>query len=250
MSDEDFFIGWAKDMPVADRRVFLASGAGLTLATGALAAGLAAFQRPPGPGTWNQGNVQEFTGIVSANPYPMLHLAGSKGEPVTALLSSLGKCGVRERLGIVDGRQVTITGSAIRRRHHLMIAVADGPDWLRPADIAAESLPAMPAAETLGMIELRGEILDSKCWFGAMRPSEGKVHKACAALCIRGGLPPAFFASSRTDRGLLMLLTDRDGMHGEDLLPYVADPVRIRGALKQQGDLLYLDAPVSAIKRL
>ena len=32
----------------------------------------------------------------------------------------------------------------------------------------------------LGEATYRGEILDSKCWFGAMQPGQGKPHKSCA----------------------------------------------------------------------
>jgi hypothetical protein len=70
---------------------------------------------------------------------------------------------------------------------------------------------------------LGGEILDSKCWFGAMQPSDSKVHKACASLCVRGDVPPAFFARGPAGQGALMIMTAARRAHGPELLGLVAD---------------------------
>jgi hypothetical protein len=47
-----------------------------------------------------------------------------------------------------------------------------------------------------------------------------------------------------------MIMTDAGRAHGQDLLALVADPVRLSGRLFRRGDLLMLDTPVSAIRRL
>ena len=39
-----------------------------------------------------------------------------------------------------------------------------------------------------------------------MRPASGKVHKGCASLCIRGGIPPAFFARGPGAEGASLAL--------------------------------------------
>lgn len=248
-TDEDsFFIGWA-DMPAPDRRFFLRAGIGLTVGSAALAGGLAAFQTPPGPGMWNQGAIREWRGIVTGTPYAMLRTLELGGGPRTALLSCLGKCGVAARIGSLAGKAVIITGSLIQRGRHFMIAVNEMGEWIREDDRPADPVLAFPDPEPLGAVSLAGEILDSKCWFGAMRPSEGKVHKACASLCIRGGIPPAFFARDKANRSALMILTENGRAYGDDLLPYIADPVRIGGELSRWGDLLVLDAPVHSFQR-
>ena len=83
-----------------------------------------------------------------------------------------------------------------------------------------------------------------------MRPADGKVHKACASLCIRSGLPPAFFAKDKAGKSALMIMTNAQTAHGDDLLPFVADPVKIEGDVYQWGNLLVLDTPVSKITRI
>ena len=40
------------------------------------------------------------------------------------------------------------------------------------------------------MMDVKGEIVDPKCFFGVMKPGEGKPHKDCAIRCILGGIPP------------------------------------------------------------
>jgi len=132
-----------------------------------------------------------------------------------------------------------------------MIAVADGMDWIRPDDSAVFAPPLpFPEPEPLGTVRLAGEILDTKCWFGAMRPSRGKPHKACAALCIRHGIPPALFARDGAGRETLLILTDGGARHDAALLPFVGEPVEITGAARRAGNLLYLDASVNMIRRL
>ncbi|MEO1475543.1 MAG: hypothetical protein AAFS13_04100 [Pseudomonadota bacterium] len=248
MSKDDFFIGWSPNMPKADRRAFLASGLALTAAGVAGGGFLASRQRPPGPGTWNQGDIREFTGIAAADPYAMLRTNDLGNATTTALLGCLGKCGVAERIAAYAGQKVIIRGSLIQRGRYAMIAVIDGPDWIEPIDAPVPDNLAFPAILPLGEIMLAGKILDSKCWFGAMRPSEGKVHKACAALCIRSGLPPAFFAQDEAGRSALMIMTDRGAKYGNDILPLVAEPLKVRGTLFRQGDLLLLDAPVAQMQ--
>ena len=249
MSEQNFFIGWA-ETPKPDRRFFLKAGLGLMVATGTLGAGLAALQNAPGPGTWNQSEVREWRGIATAEPYAMLRTTDLGTGPRTALLACLGKCGVAARIGSHAGKPVIIKGSLIQRGRHSMIAVVDDMDWIRADEFAPASIPAFPKIEPIGAVTLKGEILDSKCWFGAMRPSEGKVHKACASLCIRGGLPPAFFARDHKGRSALMIMTDHGTAHGPGLLPFVADPVEITAEVRRWGNLLLLDGPVSSIGRL
>lgn len=249
--DDPFFIGWA-DTPPADRRFFLRLGLGLVAGTAGLGAGLAALQRAPGAGSWDPDNVREWRGTVSAAPYAMLRsrdLGG--GVPRTALLSCLGKCGVAAQIGALEGQPVVVTGSLIQRGQHAMLAVDEQGPWLRRDESAApDASLALPAIEALGEVSLTGEILDSKCWFGAMRPSDGKLHKACASLCIRGGIPPAFFARGPAGQSALMIMTDDGRAQGPELLALVADPVQISGRVFRRGDLLLLDTPPSAIRRL
>ena len=103
----------------------------------------------------------------------------------------------------------------------------------------------------LGDVDLRGEIVDSKCYLGVMNPGEGKVHRDCAARCISGGVPAALIAADQTGRRKLLLLTTADGRSlGRELLPFVAEPVSVRGTLYRSGEIFRMETEVPAIRRI
>ena len=186
--DDPFFVGWA-DTPPVDRRFMLGVALGLTFAGAGAASLLAMKQDSPGPGQWRQGAVRDWTGLLVRDPYPMLRTADVDGTPRTAFLATSGKLAVHLRADI-DG-PVRVRGSAITRGRNTMLAVVDTTDWIAPATLDVAALRDWKLAD-LGCAVLVGEILDAKCWFGAMKPGFGKTHKSCAALCARGGLPLAF----------------------------------------------------------
>ena len=250
MSEKPFFIGWSADTPAVDRRFFLGSGAGLMLAAGGLAFGLARHQNTPNSGRWDMGDIREWRGIATAEPYSMLRTRDFDGTPRTLLLGCQGKCGVAARIGALAGKPVIVKGSPIVRGEQAMIAVIDGMDWITEDPEGTLAGLAFPETQAVQDVTLQGQILDTKCWFGAMSPAEGKVHKACAALCIRGGIPPAFFVKDVADQKALMIMTDRGLAHGDDLLAYVGEPVELTGQLQRRGDQFLIDGPVSGIRRL
>ncbi|MGD2132594.1 MAG: hypothetical protein PVI23_07360 [Maricaulaceae bacterium] len=251
--ESSFFIGWSPQVPPVDRRAMLSAAIGLT----ALGAGagwlLASRQDAPGSGTWDQADVRDFTGLFLTEPYPMLRTRDIDGSPRTALLACMTKCGVADRLPAFSNRPARVRGSVISRGRHAMITVSDGEDWIAEAEATDDSVLAPPSEQTLGEATLTGEILDSKCWFGAMRPADSKVHKACASLCIRSGIPPAFFA--RDDQGgeHALILTNPDGSGitpDGRFLSLVADPAQARGQLVARADQLQLRVDASSIVRL
>lgn len=249
MSKKDFFIGWA-EMPDTDRRFFLKAGAGLMIGASGIAGFVAASQAPVGTGSWDIATFKDFKGVVTNTPYPMLRTRDIDGTVRTAMLVCQVKCGVDLRLGAMAGKSVVINGSLVQRGEYASIAVADGPEWLRELDGPADPALAFPEPEPLGEITLAGEILDTKCWFGAMRPGEGKVHKACASLCIRSGIPPAFFARDARDNAALLIMTENGGRFGETMLAHVADPVEVTGAVSRVGDVFVMDVAPESVRRV
>lgn len=240
MSKDDFFIGWA-ETPKVDRRFFLGAGMAGLAGTAAIAGTVAALQKPAGPGTWAMGEVREWRGIATAEPYPMLRTTDIDGTPRTALLGCQGKCGVSMRIGAHQGTPVVVKGSLIQRGAHAMIAVIDGMDWIAEDPKGNVEGLNFPMAVPVANVTLRGEILDTKCWFGAMRPSEGKVHKSCASLCIRSGIPPAFYVKDIREQKALMIMTDGGAAFGHEVLEFVADPVEVLGSVSRVADLLFLE---------
>ena len=88
---------------------------------------------------------------------------------------------------------------------------------------------------------LSGEIVDSKCYLGVMKPGEGLTHRACAIRCISGGIPPMLVSADAQGRPVYHLLTDAAGNAlARELLPFVGRPVRISGSEERRNGALFL----------
>ncbi len=141
----------------------------------------------------------------------------------------------------LDGEPVVVTGSLIHKGRHRMVEVHavdkidDGAEELRRLERAAEV--------SLGRMTLVGEIVDSKCHLGVMKPGRGKPHKACAIRCISGGIPPVLRVQDPAGRADYLLLVAPDGGSvNREVLEFVAQPIEISGEVVRQGDLLVLYA--------
>lgn len=251
----DFFIGWG-ETPRVDRRFLLAASVGLLAMAGGGAALFASVQLPPGDGRWDQDHERDWVGELVRAPYPMLRTRAIDGSARTAYLVSSNKLGVQDRLGPLEDGPVVVRGSLIARGQNAMLAVADGDAWARPASASeGEGIGIAPAdwqTEERGEASFVGEILDSKCWFGAMQPGQGKPHKSCAALCIRGGLPPVICPEGLCGaESAALLVTDAKGnAHGMDILPFVADRILARGRLVKIGDVTQFRVALADISRI
>lgn len=245
MADEPFFIGWSDDVDRPTRRRMLLTGLGLAAGAGALGLGLGARAPHPGPGEWDQGKKVAVTGTIYPEPYLHLLTEDLAGGLRPVFLAGAGKDRIHVRPALTF-TGAAVTGTLIERGEMAMMAV----DGIYP-DPAPGRVRA-PPPKAFGEVVMAGEILDAKCWFGAMRPGHGKTHKACAALCAEGGLPLAFCETGRCADGkaALLLLNERGQAFGKDVLPLVADPVMIRGQMFEVAGLRQVRVKLADIVRL
>ena len=259
MSERDpFYVGYLP-LPKSIKRFILPWLVGnLVLAVG-IAAVVASQHREPGDGVWDTGQVVTIEGELSVDPYPLLRADGK-----TYILVEQGKIGVQARLqeaklsndavqarGFLierDGRTVLeLDGTDINALVSLgkVYASAPGPDDL-PTPISSRA-----EASDLGTHTLRGEIVDPKCYLGVMQPGDGKTHKVCATLCIKGGIPPMLLVRDGKGTTAAYLLTDGQGnAFPESHHEYIADPIELAGQVLRDGDLLILRADLDSIRRL
>lgn len=205
----------------------------LVVALVLLGAGIAALiawsERTGGTGEFEFGHPTLHQGILHDGPAPTL-AEGSQ----TYLLAGEGKHGVAEVVQGLDGKRTQLRGSLIRRDGVAMLELPAG-------SLRTEGTGRQEAEVALGQVEIRGEIVDSKCYLGAMNPGEGKVHRSCAARCISGGVPPALLARDANGKRNIIVLLGSDGRAvNRQVLAYVAEPVRLSGALFRRGNLLIL----------
>ena len=99
-------------------------------------------------------------------------------------------------------------------------------------------------------VRLEGEILDPKCWFGVMKPGEGKVHKSCAIRCISGGIPPVFKVKAGSQNTYYVLKSANDQNINQEVLPYVAEAVAIAGTTFVQNGWNVLEIDMTGVEYL
>ena len=248
-SPDEFFVGYEPRMPPGLGR-FVRPVVGLVVVA-ALGAGalFTASQQPPSNGAFEFGVVRGFEGWIEVEPYPTL-LVERPGDGLSRwLLVAVGKHGADEQVAGFSGERVRLEGTLIHRDGQTMVEVVDGS--IRRAD--GERAPDEPREVVADSRSFVGEIVDSKCFLGVMKPGSTKPHRACATRCISGGVPPVLLV--RDDRGgaTYLLLVDQDGgPAGRAIVErdLVAEPVRVTGAVERAGNRLLVRTDPATIERL
>lgn len=261
---DDFYVGYLPQAPPPIGQFVRRAVVLLVVGAGSLALVLAFLQQPFDPGRFEFGIERDFEGRLVTRPYPALEVAVDDGSSASFFLVSLGKHGAANAyaapdvLEALDGRRVRARGTLIERQGQAMIELVDrGLQDLESRDTASSVARDGPGDTpeigigNLGMQTLRGEIVDSKCFLGVMKPGRGKAHRACAALCIRGGIPPMLRVETLAGEYRNFLLTDQHGKPVHDrVLDLVAEPVEITGRVIHDRDRYLLQADPSTIRRL
>jgi hypothetical protein len=241
MNDE-FYVGYLPKAPVALGKRF-AFIAGLLIAGGLAAAFALTRDQPPfADSRFEFGVYRDYSGVIEEWRYPILRSGGTN-----FLLVAPGKHGLSDEVKGWQGKGVQLRGSLIERGPDRMLEVVPGS--LHQIASVRSGDPGMPI--DLGMVTLRGEIVDTKCYFGVMNPGNGKVHRDCAARCISGGAPPAFIAGDAAGDSRVLLLVGSDGRQlNREVLSFVAEPIEVSGELVRSGANLVLKAEPSRFRRV
>ena len=245
----EFYAGYLP-LPRADRRFLAVAVPVVVAALLALAATFAFGQRRPGSGVWETGRELVLEGELVREPHPVVRTVGDDGVVRRVLLVEMGKVGAGARLDALlakaglpaDGAlPARVRGYLVERSGQRMIELAEGEaiELVAPGATMRVQPPAPPVA--LGALALAGEVVDSKCWLGVMKPGDGKAHRACATLCIRGGIPPAFVcrAPDGSWRRALVVAADGGVPAFETLAPWIGRPLVAHGQVELLDDLAY-----------
>jgi hypothetical protein len=246
MSDKrkEFFVGYLP-MPAKLKTFYTGLAALLVLIALVFAYWVSSSQKAAGNGQWLLAEEKSYRGYLSHNPYPVLHTVGKDSQSI--LLMSQGKHSSASLTSAADGSEVTISGFPIERGGWTLLEVP-GADRIEVVGFRQE---IELVSEPLGEVTLSGEIIDSKCFMGVMKPGEGKVHRACAAMCIAGGIPPMLVVEQSDGNRYGYILVGPDGQAaGAMVMKDIAVPVSIFGHLERRGDLTYLRIADNGIKRI
>jgi len=258
----DFFVGWGTPVSQVLTRKSWRVALTFALLSISFAVLFVHEQRRVSPFQMDYDKVVVVKGWLTTQPVPMIRVADGQddqGIPVykDILLTDAGKFGasgtVSKVLNGATSRLVSVTGYISRKYAHCGTDTVNceaactqcltGTNEFPVMEIgdagvsAFEKLPgASPFNAQAGQagaprkyVDIKGEIVDPKCYFGAMNPGEGKTHLGCAARCLSGGIVPLLHWKEADGDHFAILA----GEHGEDLHAtasrFAGIPVKVSG---------------------
>ena len=243
----DFYIGYnARMAPRLARRIRLAAVSLLALAV-VLPLLLIAGQQRFSTATFEFGRTRTVEGRLVEFPYPALDVDGAAGTPGSYWLVGQGKHGAAALVRGLDGRRVRVRGSLIERDGDAMLQLV--PDGIEILSAPTETKASLPVR--IRTVSVIGELVDSKCHLGVMKPGEGPAHRDCAVRCLLGAVPRMI--SVRGARGLpsrLALVGENGEPFSSDFPALAGRPLAIRGVLLGRGARRFLAVRVDDVKMI
>jgi len=258
MSKNEFYIGWQEEIPPSNKNFIRNILIGIFLLIPVLVFAVVSFQKPMNHHHFEFGTSTELTGIYNSEPFPILQVTSGvpEGYSKDVLLVGFGKFGAQEIIsnienenGSLNGKEVTLNGTLIYGDGVTLIELTDqNESFIDAKEIDKEYL----GLKTKSMdVTLKGEILDPKCYFGVMKPGEGKIHKSCAIRCISGGIPPVMRVLKEDGISYHYYLVK--GENGQtinkEVLPYVAETISVSGMSSVQNGWNVLEVDLESIDR-
>lgn len=253
MRNEEFYIGWMNEAPgsfasLMRKYVFI-----LLLVFVILGTALALSQKKFDTGSFEFGKLTEVKGIYFNKPVPNIKVLNGKDlwgneNYITVPLIGFGKHGAdgvlseleREKNITLDAKEITLKGTLLYNDGKLLLQI-DANDKPLIAVKDSKNTSLFLQQKDIGNMKFKGEIVDPKCFFGVMKPGEGKPHKDCAIRCILGGIPPVLKVTGEDGRQNYYLIVGANGEKmNEAVQDYVATPVTINAKAIEYGDWIVL----------
>lgn len=253
MNNSEFYIGWQSNAPSSFamhvKKVLLF----LFPAAIVIALLIASFQKKFSTANFEFGKLTTVKGIYSNDPVPMLKVVNGKDiwgneSYITMPLVGYGKHGAETAIKEIEteenvslaNKEISLKGTLLYGDGKTLLQVNKDDDPV--VSVTESATPSLvPVKKDMGNQTINGEIIDPKCYFGVMKPGEGKVHRDCAIRCILGGIPPVVKVQNEKGEEDFYLLV---GSNGEKLnkvvQDYVAEPVAINARVVKQDDWIIL----------
>ena len=260
-SSDEFYVGYQPNMPNGFKKFLRPFVLFLFIIAIALTFIIASNQNEFPNSRFELGQLTEVQGIYTSHPVPMLKIPasdqprendGSQFESI--LLIGFGKFSAlptvksieAERGASLEGKLVTLKGTQIYYDGKKLLELTQ-----KEQSLLAVSNPTVAYESTsqdLGEITLKGEIVDPKCYFGVMKPGDGKVHRSCASRCLAGGIPPVIKVNKTDGTKNYYLL---EGLEYESFKPYIGKYIKIKGTVEKRDDwLVFNTVPTNTIQSL
>jgi hypothetical protein len=262
MKNDEFYIGWMSKAPESFASTTKKYVLLLLPVIIILGVALALSQKKFDTGNFEFGRLTEVKGIYFNTPVPNLKVINGRDiwgheNYITVPLIGYGKHGAD---GIMDelqkeqntsfiGKEIVLKGTLLYNDGKLLMQVEGNDKPFVKISNNNVDKSDLPKSTQLGEMDVKGEIVDPKCFFGVMKPGEGKPHEDCAIRCILGGMPPVLKVTDGDGRQNYYLIV---GQRGEKMNKavqnYVATPVTIRANAVKQDDWIVLYVQNNGIK--
>jgi len=260
--NREFFIGWQDKFPDEYRFFYRRLKWPVIICLILLSAIVVTLQNPFNDHQFDFGNPQEITGIYYDLPVPLL-VAEEGSFPAelsrNILLVGYGKMGaegIMEKIeaeqGDLHGRRIVLVGTLIYGDGKTLLELTDEEDSF--VEMLNNQMGEMPRIQGRSPVSLSGEIVDPKCYFGVMKPGEGKIHKSCAIRCISGGIPPIFrheTGSEQEKYRYYLMLDENNNKINREVLPFVAERMNLQGNSSEfmGWDIVYVEIEQLALRQ-
>lgn len=254
---KSFYVGWQDEMPQKNKAALKKFIIPIFIALPILAFVIISFQKPFNNHQFELGKLTTVTGVYHKLPVPILEVAKGvlpDGLSNYIMLVGYGKFGsegimegIEKSASSLEGKRITLQGTLIYGDGKSLMELTKKSRSL--ITVHDDEIVSNNTINSFEAATLSGEILDPKCYFGVMKPGEGKIHKSCAIRCISGGIPPVFrtqFAQNKNE--YYILLGDNGEKINHDILDYVAEHIEIKGKISNKNGWNYLYTNMNAIQ--
>lgn len=217
-------------------------------------------------GIFERNKLTELEGVLMLQPFPAIKTLYGKdlyGNPVvkTIPLVNYGKFGAEPVINSVVANNtsdlnklwIKVRGKLIYNKGITILELSEKEKSVLEVKTASKNQLDGIATSKIkdhGGSTFYGQIIDPKCYFGVMKPGEGKPHSDCAIRCIAGGIQPMLMIRNEKGQETFFILLDTSGMPvNSRVLSYVGMPVEVSGKITKVDDWLILKTdPSSGIK--
>jgi hypothetical protein len=262
-NNDEFYIGWMPKAPASfakNTKKAVWAIVVLVIIVGLLAA---ISQKKFSTGNFEFGTLTEVKGVYFNKPVACIKVISGKDifgrfSYVTIPLVGFGKHGAegviadieKEKNISLNQKEITLKGTLLYNDGKLLMQV-DSND--KPVAAIGKSADEglLPATENLGRQTIKGEIVDPKCYFGVMKPGQGKPHKDCAIRCILGGISPVLRVTNEKGETNYYLIVGPQGEKMNEIVKdFVAEPVSLTATVVKYDDWIVLYVSSNGINRI
>jgi len=238
---DSFYIGWSEQLD-EDQKKAIKKFIMITSSLAVLFVTLFTYkQHRIANSAYLYAHQETYSGIINTKPFPHLtYISGNDpyGNPVYSVVPLVNafKFGATEIIQKFlmqhPSGEAKIKGTVINRYDDstktFVLELTSGENAITSArGYSVRRIKEIPA----GIVKLRGEIIDPKCYIGAMNPGQGKTHRSCAIRCISGGIMPMLvYRENGKEKYVVVLGPNKEPINNK-LLQYVAEPVELTGQL-------------------